>query len=126
MRVNYVRSSQSMLEQVSVIPAIPFHYQDISRWTSIEKKSDLEKMVRTGWLQSDHQFKTTYIMHSVIASAIRAQFEDTLYSDCHEIIRALTNEMYYKADEHGWGNPEIITNYYLPELNDISIMVEEV
>lgn len=98
---SYENTFKSMLEQVSVIPAIPFHYQDISRWTSIEKKSDLEKMVRTGWLQSDHQFKTTYIMHSVIASAIRAQFEDTLYSDCHDIIRALTNEMYYKADEHG-------------------------
>ena len=27
---------------------------------------------------------------------------------------------------HAWGNPEIITNYHLPELNDISIMVEEV
>lgn len=98
---SYGNTFKSMLEQVSVIPAIPFHYQDISRWTSIEKKSDLERMVRTGWLQSDHQFKTTYIMHSVIASAIRAQFEDTLYRDCQDIIRALANEMYYKADEHG-------------------------
>lgn len=98
---SYENAFKSMLEQVSVIPAIPFRFQDISRWTSIEKKSDLEKMVRTGWLQSDHQFKTTYIMHSVIASAIRAQFENTLYSDCRVVIRALANDMSFKADEHG-------------------------
>ena len=98
---SYQESFKRMVEQVSVIPAIPFRFRDISRWTSIQKKSDLEKMVAAGWLQSDHKFKTTYIMHSVIASAVRAQFEDTLYSDCRHIIYSLANEMYYDSGKHG-------------------------
>ena len=100
--MNYSDTFKSLLEQVSVIPAIPFHFDDISGWTSIKKKSDLEKMVCTGWLQSDFQFKTTYIMHSVIASAIRVQFENTLYYDCRNIIHALTNDMYYEDKDHGY------------------------
>ena len=98
---SYQDSFKSMLEQVSVVPAIPFRFKDISRWTTIKKKSELEKMVTTGWLQSDYQFRTTYIMHSVVAAAIRSQFEDTLYYDCRNIIVALANDMHYGHDKHG-------------------------
>lgn len=90
-----------LLCNLSVIPAIPFQFQQVKQWIEIENKSQLEYLVRTGWLQSNQELKTIYIMHSVIASAIRFQNMDNLYRDCKSVIRKITAELDYNDQEHG-------------------------
>lgn len=72
---------KDLLCQLSVIPAIPFQYKAVRNWIEIQHKSQLKYLVKTGWLKSDGKLVSTYIMHSVIASAIRFQNEDHLYEN---------------------------------------------
>ena len=92
---------KDLLCQLSVIPAIPFQYKAVRNWIEIQHKSQLEYLVKTGWLKSDGKLVSTYIMHSVIASAIRFQNEECLYEKCRYVIHSITKEMECKEQEHG-------------------------
>ena len=92
---------KDLLCQLSVIPSIPFKYNEVKNWINIKSKSQLEYLVKMGWLKSDRELISTYVMHSVIASAIRFQNEEHLYEKCKNIIRAITKEMEYSEQEHG-------------------------
>lgn len=92
---------KDLLCQLSVIPAIPFQYKAVRNWIEIQHKSQLEYLVKTGWLKSDGKLVSTYIMHSVIASAIRFQNEEHLYEKCRYVIHSITKEMDCGEQEHG-------------------------
>lgn len=92
---------KKLLCQLSVIPAIPFQYKEVKNWIEIQHKSQLEYLVKTGWLKSDKKLVSTYIMHSVIASAIRFQNEEQLYEKCRYVIHSISKEMECKEQEHG-------------------------
>src|SRR5699024_6843437 len=50
---------------------------------------------------SDGKLVTTYVMHSVIASAIRFQNEEHLYEKCRFVIHSLSKELECSDEEHG-------------------------
>ena len=92
---------KDLLCQLSVIPAIPFQYKIVKNWIEIQHKSQLEYLVKTGWLKSDGRLVSTYIMHSVIASAVRFQNEEHLYEKCRYVIRSISKELEYGEQDHG-------------------------
>lgn len=92
---------KNLLCQLSVIPAIPFQYKTVKNWIEIKSKSQLEYLVKTGWIKSDGKLVTTYVMHSVIASAIRFQNEEHLYEKCRFVIHSLSKELECSDEEHG-------------------------
>lgn len=116
---------KDLLCQLSVIPAIPFQYKAVRNWIEIQHKSQLEYMVKTGWLKSDGKLVSTYIMHSVIASAIRFQNEDHLYEKCRYVIHSITKEMECGEQEHGaeksylipfsWSISDVLWNHLCDE-----------
>ena len=93
---------KELLCQLSVIPAIPFQYKMVKNWVKVKHKSQLEYLVKTGWLKSDRKLVSTYMMHSVIASAIRFQNEGQLYEKCRYVIHSVSKEMEYSEREHGY------------------------
>lgn len=92
---------KNLLCQLSAIPAIPFQYKTVKNWIEIKSKSQLEYLVKTGWIKSDGKLVTTYVMHSVIASAIRFQSEEYLYEKCRFVIHSLSKELECSDEEHG-------------------------
>ena len=116
---------KDLLCQLSVIPAIPFQYKVVRNWIEIQHKSQLEYLVKTGWLKSDGKLVSTYIMHSVIASAIRFQNEDHLYEKCRYVICSITKEMEFGEQEHGsekaylipfsWSISDVLRNHLCDE-----------
>lgn len=92
---------KDLLCQLSVIPAIPFQYKEVRNWIEIQYKSQLEYLVKTGWLKSDGKLVSTYIMHSVIASAIRFQNEEHLYEKCRYVIHSISKELECGEQDHG-------------------------
>lgn len=116
---------KNLLCQLSVIPAIPFQYKVVKNWIEIQHKSQLEYLVKTGWLKSDVRLISHYIMHSVIASAIRFQNEDKLYKKCSYVIHSITREMECKDQEHGsekaylipfsWSISDVLRNHLCDE-----------
>lgn len=116
---------KDLLCQLSVIPAIPFQYKAVKNWIKIEHKSQLEYLVKTGWLKSDRKLNSTYIMHSVIASAIRFQNEEHLYEKCRYVIHSISKEMECNEQEHGsekaylipfsWSISDVLRNHLCDE-----------
>lgn len=116
---------KDLLCQLSVIPAIPFQYKVVRNWIEIQHKSQLEYLVKTGWLKSDGKLVSTYIMHSVIASAIRFQNEDHLYEKCRYVIHSITKEMECGEQDHGsekaylipfsWSISDVLRNHLCDE-----------
>lgn len=92
---------KDLLCQLSVIPAIPFQYKVVKNWIEIKHKSQLEYLVRTGWLKSDRKMISTYVVHSVIASAVRFQNEGHLYEKCRYVIHSISKELEYDDQGHG-------------------------
>ena len=116
---------KDLLCQLSVIPAIPFKYKVVKNWIVIEHKSQLEYLVKTGWLKSDGKLVSTYIMHSVIASAIRFQNEEHLYEKCRHVIHSISKEMECSEQDHGsektylipfsWSISDVLKNHLCDE-----------
>lgn len=95
------QEDKELMCQLSVIPSIPFQYKTVKNWIEIKRKSQLERLVKTGWLKSDKELLTTYIMHSVIASSIRFQNEEHLYEKCRYVIHSISNELICSDTQHG-------------------------
>lgn len=102
-------SEKNLIIPVSVIPSLPFNFSQAKRWFSQGNRKILEKFSRTGWLKITYKEDAKYyIMHSVIASAVRYQFSEELYSRCKGFIGELTKELQYDEDVHGSDKTEII------------------
>ena len=100
--MHLTKEEASLIVPVSVIPSMAFSYANAKKWFGQENHKNLERLVNTGWLQDASKDGLRYYMiHSVIASAIRFQYKEVLYEKCRDFMRVLTKEMQYPDDEHG-------------------------
>lgn len=107
-----------LLIPISAIPAIPFCFNQAKTWFAQKDRTNLNHLARTGWLQTSQKEHTTqYVMHSVVASAVRYQFRTIIYSKCRDFIAVLTEQMQYREDEHGSDKSELIQFSW--SLNDL-------
>lgn len=94
----YTESEQKILIQTSTIPNIPFLFIQAKKWFGITNRTDITHLAEKGWIKKESlytagQNQYRYIMHSVIASAVRAQFMDRLYDLCQGFIYEITLDM---------------------------------
>ncbi|MDE5583304.1 MAG: tetratricopeptide repeat protein [Ruminococcus sp.] len=96
---------QGILIKAATIPNIPFLFNQAQRWFDISNRTDLNKLTDRGWIKKEHLYSNgknqyRYIMHSVIAAAVRAQFIDVLYEQCQSFIYELTLDMKKSVNEN--------------------------
>ena len=96
---------ERLLIQVSTIPNIHFSFDQAKKWFDLKNRTPLNHLVKRGWLKREALYdngrnRYRYFIHSVIASAIRAQFLDRLYRECEGFIREITVEMQASKDEN--------------------------
>ena len=113
---------ERLLIQVSTIPNIHFSFDQAKKWFDLKNRTPLNHLVKRGWLKREALYdngrnRYLYFIHSVIASAIRAQFLDRLYRECEGFIREITVEMQASKDENDAVKKELIQFSW--SLNDI-------
>ena len=96
---------EALLVQISTIPNLPFVYDQAKRWFDQKNRSALNGLSRRGWLKKETVYNNTsnhyrYIMHSVIAAAVRAQYLEKLYGMCQGFIREITIDMQECVNEN--------------------------
>lgn len=111
-----------LLMQTSAIPGIPFFFRQAKKWFAQENRTLLNRLAKKGWLKKEAVYdngrnRYHYIMHSVIASAVRAQFMESLYDVCQGFIREITVEMKDSMDQNDAFKKELIQFSW--SLNDI-------
>lgn len=90
--------AQHLLIQISTIPNIQFAFEKAKKWFDLKNRTLLNQLVKKGWIKKESLYDNGrrhyfYYMHSVIASAIRAQFTNQLYDTCQKFIYEITTEM---------------------------------
>lgn len=113
---------RSLLMQTSTIPNIHFVFEQARKWFGLKNRTVLNKLANKGWLKKEGHLELgrnryQYYMHSVIASAVRAQFLDELYHACQGFIREITIEMKECLDQNDAAKKELIQFSW--SLNDI-------
>lgn len=91
-------AERNLLIQASTIPNIPFLFTQAQRWFGISYRTDINHLADKGWIKKESLYtngrnRYRYIMHSVIAAAVRAQFMDKLYDLCQGFIYEITLDM---------------------------------
>ncbi len=127
------KEEADLLMPMSVIPSLAFSYGNAKEWFRVTNHKILNRLVKTGWLmmgnsteaEQEHRLKSYYLMHSVIASAVRYQYRDVLYDNCRDFMCKLSKEMQYPNDEHGaekihliqysWAIRELLQDHYKDE-----------
>lgn len=90
--------AQRLLIQISTIPNIQFGFEKAKKWFDLKNRTPLNQLAKKGWIKKESLSDNgrrhyLYYMHSVIASAIRAQFTEQLYQACQNFIYEITLEM---------------------------------
>lgn len=98
-------AEEALLVQISTIPNLPFVYDQAKRWFEQNNRSGLNELTKRGWLKKETVYNNTsnryrYIMHSVIAAAVRAQYLESLYEMCQGFIREITIDMQECVNEN--------------------------
>lgn len=91
---------EKLLMQISTIPALQFNFKKAKEWFSLKNRTSLKHLTKKGWIKTTSHVEdgikiSIYWIHSVIASAIRSQYETILYDTCQSFIHQLTKEMWY-------------------------------
>lgn len=115
-------SEELLLTQISSIPSIPFHFEQGKRWFSLKNRTDLNHLAKRGWIKKETIYtagraKHLYSIHSVIASAIRAQRQTVLYDSCQSFIREITVDMQNASEKNDAEKKTLIQFSW--SLNDI-------
>ena len=121
---------ENLLVQVSAIPNLPFVYDQAKRWFNQKNRSALNSLSNKGWLKKETMYHGTlnryrYVMHSVIAAAVRAQYLEQLYDMCQSFIRQITIDMQESVNENdnfkknliqfSWSLNDIFKNSFVNE-----------
>ena len=114
--------AQHLLIQISTIPNIQFGFGKAKKWFNLKKRSLLNQLAKKGWIKKEPLYDNgrqlyLYYMHSVIASAIRAQFTNQLYQACQSFIYEITLEMKEIRSQNDAVKKELIQFSW--SLNDI-------
>lgn len=96
-----LKEEADLLMPMSVIPSLAFSYANAKEWFRVTNHRILNRLVKTGWLMmgyfteagQEHRLESHYLMHSVIASAVRYQYRDVLYDNCRDFMCKLSKEM---------------------------------
>ena len=113
---------ETLLVQISAIPNLPFVFNQAKKWFNQNNRSTLNALSDRGWLKKKAMYNNEsnrycYIMHSVIAAAVRAQYLDCLYDMCQSFIREITTDMQKSVDENDTFKKNLIQFSW--SLNDI-------
>lgn len=95
---NCSESETKLLIQLSVLPSLLFDFKKIRSWFQLKNKTDLNRLAEKGWLKkipcySNGIYSSQYMIHPVIACAVRTQFQPILYQSCHPFLVFLTKEI---------------------------------
>lgn len=95
---NCSESETKLLIQLSVLPSLLFDFKKIKSWFHLKNKTDLNRLAEKGWLKkvpcySNGIYSSQYMIHPVIACAVRTQFQTVLYQTCHSFLVFLTKEI---------------------------------
>lgn len=101
----FSKNEENLLVQISTIPNLPFSFYQAKRWFNQKNRTILNNLSKKGWLKKETMYNNTsnqyrYVMHSVIAAAVRAQFLDCLYENCQDFIREITIDMQECIDKN--------------------------
>lgn len=93
--INLTDEEKRLLIKISIIPNLPFNFNMAKKWFSINNRNEIASLSANGWVKQIEcsKNKKEYYMHSIIATAVRAQFSDLLYEVCQPFIKEVTNEM---------------------------------
>lgn len=116
------QKEQILLAQISTIPNIRIAFEQARKWFHLENRTLLNRLDKHGWLKKETVYdrglgSSRYSIHSVIASAVRAQFLDRLYELCSGFIREITVEMEDSHTQNDAVKKELIQFSW--SLNDI-------
>ena len=114
--------AQLLLIQISTIPNIQFPFEKAKKWFNLKNRTPLNHLVKKGWIKKEALYDNgrrhyLYYMHSVVASAIRAQFTEQLYHACQKFIYEITSEMKDIRSQNDLAKKELIQFSW--SLNDI-------
>ncbi len=114
--------AQHLLIQISTIPNIQFGFEKAKKWFDLKNRTPLNQLAKKGWIKKEPLYDNgrqhyLYYMHSVIASAIRAQFTEKLYQACQSFIYEITLEMKEIRSQNDAAKKELIQFSW--SLNDI-------
>lgn len=98
-----------LLAKLSVLPSVPFQYTQVSSWLELQNRSSLEQLVNLGWITATGEFSPSYQVHSIVAAAIRAQCQFSLYQTCRPVISNLLAEMTSPKYEYPYQKKKYIT-----------------
>ena len=93
--INLVENERNLLIKISVIPNLPFTSEKAKRWFSLTRRTELLNLRQNGWIKSvcSKENQNVYYIHSMIASAIRAQYKHLLYETSQSFIKEITKDM---------------------------------
>ena len=114
--------AQRLLIQISTIPNIQFGFEKAKKWFDLKNRTPLNQLEKKGWIKKEPLYDNgrqhyLYYMHSVIASAICAQFTEQLYQTCQNFIYEITLEMKEIRSQNDAAKKELIQFSWA--LNDI-------
>lgn len=109
----FSQSEDHLLTQVSTIPSVSFRFEQAKRWFSLRNRTDLNNLARRGWIKKESIHNSgrsyyQYVMHSVIASAIREQRKNILYNSCETFIREITRDMQQITEKNDYEKKKLI------------------
>ncbi len=115
-------SEMQLLAKISMIPSLPFGFAKARTWFGLKNRTDLNQLAKKGWLKKIAQYNNEqchyqYTIHSVIASATRAQFSSILYPICHDFIIRFAKELEQIQKENTTKKNELIQFSW--SINDI-------
>lgn len=118
----FSQSEDRLLTQISTIPSVSFRFEQAKRWFTLRNRTDLNNLARRGWIKKESIHNSgrshyQYIMHSVIASAIREQRKNILYNSCESFIREITRDMQQIAEKNDYEKKKLIQFSW--SINDI-------
>lgn len=92
----------ALLVQIATIPALPFRFEQAKKWFGLTNRTALNHLAKRGWIKKEILYDAgrnhySYVIHSIIASAVRAQYGEPLYPICQHFIQESTREMQQQA-----------------------------
>ncbi len=83
---NIARDEQSILENISVLPALFIERKELTDWLKLQTTDHLNSLVEKGWLQ---QQGSQVVMHQIIQDVARHKLKPTA-TTCEQLIDNLT------------------------------------
>lgn len=110
--VSLSEDERSLLIKFSTVPNIECYTKEAEKWFSLSKRDELLSLASLGWIKKRELKgnKNKWVIHPIIASAVRARHSECLYEECQSFIKNLTENM-KKYYEDGLKTPEMLIQF---------------